>query len=221
MPADSQQVADLLAVLPDKEREGLNLSTTPTKFDNNDSNDGVPRQIREKVARLVKNAMANSPSNGGVSMSSQMLERLSELPQLLNDIERPRNEDVRREATEQVRRFLSIEKDPPISMVIDSGCVPTMVGFLDHDDDPKLQLEAGWALTNIASGTSEQTDVVIDAGALPAFIRLLRTSRSVQVREQAIWALGNIAGDSAARRDQVRCGALVTGACETPHVHAC
>ena len=70
--------------------------------------------------------------------------------------------------------------------MIDAGCVPTLVGFLDFDDDPKLQLEAGWALTNIASGTSAQTDTVIDAGALPCFVRLLKISSSPQVREQAV-----------------------------------
>ena len=103
----------------------------------------------------------------------------------------------------QVRRFLSIERNPPIQAVVDAGCVPTLINFLALDEDPHLQLEAGWALTNIASGTSDQTGAVASAGAIPAFVRLLATSVSVQVREQAVWALGNIAGDSAAYRNEV------------------
>jgi importin subunit alpha-1 len=78
-------------------------------------------------------------------------------------------------------------------MVIDANVVPQLVKLCTAVQHPKLQYEAAWALTNIASGTSTQTKAVLEAGALPVFSQLL-ISQDEMVREQAIWALGNIAG---------------------------
>lgn len=145
--------------------------------------------------------MDGAMGGGQVVRNPAAVSKLEQLPAMVQGV---MGEDpaVQTECTTQFRRLLSIEKNPPIQEVIESGVVPRFVQFLQRDDNPALQFEAAWALTNIASGTSDHTKVVMEVGAVPIFVRLLMSPND-DVREQAVWALGNIAGDSPPCRDLV------------------
>jgi importin subunit alpha-1 len=124
------------------------------------------------------------------------------------------NLEAQYNSTMHFRKLLSIEKNPPIQAVIQAGndknlftfaitinllkypfffilyvtgAVPQFIHFL-QTGNANLQFEAAWALTNIASGSSEQTHHIVHQGAVPVFINLL-LSPSKEVSAFSIFAV--------------------------------
>ncbi|KAH9683922.1 Importin subunit alpha-4 [Citrus sinensis] len=151
--------------------------------------DEARRRREDNLVEIRKNKREDSllkKRREGLILQSQPVteanasieKKLESIPSMVQGV-LSENSGLQLEATTQFRKLLSIERCPPIE-----------------------EFEAAWALTNIASGTSEHTRVVIEHGAVPKFVQLLG-SASDDVREQAVWALGNVAGDSPSCRDLV------------------
>jgi len=171
----------------------------------------IRKQKREenlsKRRNLHLTAAASSDSEDEDQQTLSIKMQLQEqLPGMISQLYSANFDDQLTSLT-KFRKLLSKEKNPPIEEIISCGVVPKFVEYL-RSPQPLIQFESAWAVTNIASGTSSQTQVVIDAGAVPIFVELLRNTVP-DIREQAVWALGNIAGDSSQCRDYVlRQGAL-------------
>lgn len=159
------------------------------------------KQEGETNSENVNNLNSLTAASAEKLTPQDIATRLKSLPQIVSALN---SEDVNQHlpAVTEFRKLLSIEKNPPIQQVIDTGIVPRLVQMLTFQQSETVQFEAAWTLTNIASGTTQHTQHVINHGAVQMFIVLL-SSPSADVREQAVWALGNIAGDSPKFRDLV------------------
>ena len=82
------------------------------------------------------NAMVN-----GQQLVPSIMAQLQELPKIMAGV-MAQDEKTRLEATTQFRKLLSIERNPPIQAVIDTGVVPRFVQFLGCDNNPPLQVSS-------------------------------------------------------------------------------
>lgn len=180
----------------------------------------LQKRVSERLRglRLRRQASVNVPrrifvmtSSSSTSWSSRTAVKgnglancLSALPSLADLI---RSNDVMQQLRGLVglRTLLCTEFDPPISQVLqEKDMIVDLLGLIENislqDPYQSLAFEACWIITNLSSGTHEETSEIVSAGAIPTLISLLKFPDEA-VAFQAVWALGNISGDNASFRD--------------------
>ncbi|KAL3101137.1 hypothetical protein niasHS_001597 [Heterodera schachtii] len=104
------------------------------------------------------------------------------------------------------RKKLAACQEPPNELIEPMIC--ELIDCLQRPSS-ELQLNASWALTNLACGSRQETHRIIASGGVSALMRLLVSSGVSEVRNQAVWALGNLAADCSVCREQVRSTGLL------------
>lgn len=93
--------------------------------------------------------------------------------------------DRQLEATQRLRSVLSQWQNPPVEKVLQhDGLLGKLVEFLQRIDNPKLQFEAAWVLTNVAANSHEASRLVVEQGAVPIFLQLVASSEDFSVKDQ-------------------------------------
>ena len=82
-----------------------------------------------------------------------------------------------------LRKLLSFESDPPIQKTVDRNLIPRLFSLARSIESPKLQFEAIWCLTNIASSESSFVLKLIEHQAIKILIEIMSTETHIEVKE--------------------------------------
>lgn len=108
------------------------------------------------------------------------------------------------DGAQTIRLMLNTQAHPSTNAVVESGVVSVMVDMLrDKLSSSELRSECIWTLTNICSGTHDQTSVVCEPPNLEFFVSLLDLSIEYEYCDlkELLYLLANIAADSVGHRD--------------------
>jgi len=106
-----------------------------------------------------------------MSQKKFTLEEFTKLKTLLLD----GTENEKFEAITKIRKASSIENQPPLDLIRKSEVVPILMAFHKDQTLPETVLQdILWTLTNVASGSSEDTNYIVKLNGMEYFIEFLQ-----------------------------------------------
>ena len=123
------------------------------------------RKDENSKFRRSEEPLRKRQKNGGLTSSTTEIQcreipkhEIKEMiPTVLTCLERG-NFSAIREVTTRIRIMVTTQHSQPFQDVVEAGLVPYFIQLLDDLNIPRdIKLESAWILTNISSGTSEQT----------------------------------------------------------------
>eukprot|EP01063_Lacrimia_lanifica_P033548 TRINITY_DN599_c0_g1_i1.p1 TRINITY_DN599_c0_g1~~TRINITY_DN599_c0_g1_i1.p1 ORF type:complete len:515 (+),score=216.44 TRINITY_DN599_c0_g1_i1:55-1599(+) len=139
-----------------------------------------------------KRARQQNPEDDAAAAADEPLPRVDELPLWVKEMANP-DPVNRKKAVSGIRRLLSTTENPPVMECLAvPEALPVLDALMKDTAHPDIQFEAAWALTNIASGSTEATRMA--QVCIPALGQLMQ-SPVEDLREQAVWAIGNFSAE--------------------------
>lgn len=156
----------------------------------------IRKDKRQDVAkyRRMKNSTLSKSENPSISKRDEVIRNLESLAEKKNLIYSQNDKDIETSA-EYFRRLLSIDRCPPIDVIIETGVLPRIIELLDRFDNKKIQTEVAWCITNIACGEKRHVILLVQYNVIEKLMHVIRNTVFPNVSEQCLWAISNLAVD--------------------------
>ncbi|KAI9488800.1 armadillo-type protein [Zychaea mexicana] len=103
------------------------------------------------------------------------------------------------QSVQMLRKYLTqaSSSNACVDDILNLDVLPRLRELLVLDDQQGIQFEAAWIVTNIAAGSSKQTEQLVNADFIAGLLQCLHSQKTASnVKTQAAWALSNFAGES-------------------------
>jgi hypothetical protein len=202
---DSKELSKKREVLTVRLRKQKRYTNLLTKRLSSKTNGEDEFDIDESECDVISDTMHEEMPSSSV----QTPPRRGLTPQQLNHIQRYKEVlvnsapyELRLEAIIYFRKLVASDKVPPIAAIVDQGLLELLLPFFLNFNEPEVQFEIAWIVTNVACDYSHSlVKFNANGGYIPVLMNVLLTATCEKVRDQVYWAIANMSAESDSCRD--------------------